>query len=298
MAKKKKGALQFEAHYQALFGEHWPSLRQALENPVHHVFRVNSFCDQTWLQDNLKNHEVVENLPGCRKVTQTKVIPKDSAGLFAFYCLDGASLFPVKALQVEEGNHVLDLCAAPGGKTLMMLEKVGELGSLLANDRSKSRLARLKKVMKEYVPLSFQSQIQITCFEGSKWRFHDREKFDRVLVDAPCSSERHLLHDADEMKKWTSSRINQLAKRQAGLLLSAVDVLRPGGRVVYSTCALSPKENDDVVAKVLEKRSDCLEMEPQSEKIGEPTSLGWSILPDKTSWGPIYYSVLKKLEPQ
>ena len=84
--------------------------------------------------------------------------------------------------------------------------------------------------------------------------------FDAVLVDAPCSSERHLLHDPQEMATWTPKRTKQNAKRQLDILLQAIFAARPGGRLLYSTCSISPVENDDVVEKLLKKRGEVVEV--------------------------------------
>jgi 5-methylcytosine rRNA methyltransferase NSUN4 len=123
---------------------------------------------------------------------------------------------------------------------------------------------------------------------------HPRE-FDRVLVDAPCSGERHLLMGGDELKNWTPSRSKQLSVRQHSLLCAALDATKDGGTVVYSTCALSPLENDGVIRKLLKSRKDQFTVVKSSDSAGEATEFGRIYLPDVSGGsGPIYCAVLKR----
>ncbi|MES2855742.1 MAG: RsmB/NOP family class I SAM-dependent RNA methyltransferase, partial [Bdellovibrionota bacterium] len=91
------------------------------------------------------------------------------------------------------------------------------------------------------------------------------------------------------------ARSKNLAVRQYSLLVSALQVVKHGGRIVYSTCSLSPLENDDVIARLLKKRKGEATVVKPTFEIGEPTELGWQILPDKTGFGPIYLSVLERI---
>ena len=126
---------------------------------------------------------------------------------------------------------------------------------------------------------------------------HETGTYDRILVDAPCSSERHVMHSGEEMMTWAPSRSRKMAERQVRLLLAAVRALRPGGRVVYSTCSLSPAENDDVVDAVLGKSRYPVSPHAMADgelPFGERTKRGWHVLPDNNphQYGPIYIAVL------
>jgi 16S rRNA C967 or C1407 C5-methylase (RsmB/RsmF family) len=126
---------------------------------------------------------------------------------------------------------------------------------------------------------------------------YETEAFDRVLVDAPCSGERHLLANKSELEVWSPARSKNLAVRQYALLASALAVVKRGGRVVYSTCSISPLENDGVVAKLLKKRPGevrILKPEGLSDKT-EPTEHGAIVLPDRDGRGPIYFSVIERV---
>lgn len=130
-------------------------------------------------------------------------------------------------------------------------------------------------------------------------------QLDAVLVDVPCSSERERLHrvksedvHAAVDALWDERKARSLSRRQLALLLSAME-RAPGGRVVYSTCAMSKLENDDVIAEALGQdprwrcdRSDTRDTLAALDLQVEETEYGWRLLPDKGGWGPIYWSVL------
>jgi 16S rRNA C967 or C1407 C5-methylase (RsmB/RsmF family) len=134
----------------------------------------------------------------------------------------------------------------------------------------------------------------------------NEEKFDAILLDAPCSSERHVLADPKYLSEWSPSRIKTLSMAQWALLSSAWRMLKPSGYLLYSTCALSPDENDYVVAKLLKKFDNVKVCEPKialnyknftdSELPEyENTEFGAHVLPDKAGGaGPLYFCLLQK----
>jgi 16S rRNA C967 or C1407 C5-methylase (RsmB/RsmF family) len=195
---------------------------------------------------------------------------------------------------VEENQNVLDLCAAPGGKSLLIRYALGESGLLTCNELSRDRRHRLLGVVDEYIPVEKRTNIKVTGHDASKWCLHEREVYDRILLDAPCSSERHLLHSPKHLKEWSIARTKQLAQRQWSMLSSAFQVLKPGGRMVYSTCALSELENDMVVERLIKKYEGQFSFSNDGCEIGEKTKYGWIILPDVTGFGPIYFCSINK----
>jgi 16S rRNA C967 or C1407 C5-methylase (RsmB/RsmF family) len=250
-----------------------------------------------------------------------------------YYPLDGASLLPVIALNLTPDSRVYDMCAAPGGKSLVIASYLfpnnSSLGTLTCSDISPNRRLRLFNTFRRYLPSEFISN-KITILAGdatSKQFFtdnHQLSQFDRILVDAPCSSERHVLHSSDELSRWTSGRSKLNSDRQIQLLSNALKICSIPGRVVYSTCSLSQHENDDVVMKVVKKINKkfsetvasisssssptgapkapkipyvrICQVNPEKMPFGEPTEYGWHILPDRSDgWGPIYFSVMEVL---
>ena len=212
------------------------------------------------------------------------------------YFLDEASVFAAKLLPVEPGMDVLDMCAAPGGKTLVLASMLQGVGSLQSNDRSPDRRLRLRHVIENSLPSQWRSIINITGYDGVKFGLHRKESYDRILLDAPCSSDRHVLQSPTHLAEWSAKRVKRLSVEQGSLLASAVDALRPGGEVVYGTCALAPLENDAVVAKILKKRPAMEVVRPDNvPEWAECTEFGYHVLPDRAGGcGPIYCARLRK----
>lgn len=208
------------------------------------------------------------------------------------YALDRASVEPVLALSLTPEESLLDLCAAPGGKALVAIYKTRGFLKAHLNDSSAARCQRLKAVLFDHLPEELVHTLTITNKNGALFGKWHRKSFDKVLVDAPCSSERH--HISDAKFKWSAKQSKHLAIRQHALLCAGFDALKPGGKLVYSTCSLSPFENDQVIKKLLKSRSDQFRVEI-SEGVGESAQFGRLILPDKyEGQGPIYYSVILK----
>lgn len=286
---------RFDTTYQGLLGDRWPRLRSALLQPGCHVAWLNPFARGPVV---LAGAQPVPDLPGCWLNEEGFPPPEPgSDSLLPYYLLDAASVWAARALEVKPGDRVLDLCAAPGGKTLVLAETMRERGELVANERSAQRRARLHAVLKGYLPGALLERVRVTGHDASRWGLHEQDAYDRVLLDAPCSGERHILHDASEEAKWSPSRSKRLAQQQFAMLCAALDALKPGGFLVYSTCALSPLENDQVVERLL-KRRERVRLAPLTMPVGEPTTYGWQIWPDQTGWGPIYVAKMEKASPE
>src|SRR5688572_30656865 len=292
-----KGELGFARHYAALFGERWVPLRQALVEASPKVLRVNAFATESARQRDTRDLFPLPEVPGCFRLETAAdriTLGDDSGGLSSAYVMDAASVLAARALEVAPGEDVVDLCAAPGGKALVLLEALGESGSLTLNDRSRRRSVRLRAVLRQYVPASVVERVKLTNHDARRWGLYHPEAHDAILLDAPCSSERHVLCDAAELARWSPSRIQRLAADQYAMLASAATALKPGGRLVYSTCALAPEENDGVIARLLKKARHGLVTSRVHAPMGEATQHGWQIHPDRHGAGPIYFCKLTK----
>lgn len=229
-------------------------------------------------------------------MTNAQEIPRDPEGLLQYYVMDPASFFAARALGVRDGDQVLDMCAAPGGKSLILAEALKTSGELTANEMSEARRERLKKVIQQYIPRNVRDRVWVTGKDGGKFALTHQEKFDRILVDAPCSGERHLFEAPKELQEWKESRSEKLAQRQYALMTAALLACRPGGRIVYSTCSVSNLENDQVIQRLLKKKEGQFKvLETELPMAGsEKTEYGIQMWPDVCEAGPIYYSVLEK----
>lgn len=286
-----KGAAGFEQFYAAMYGERWPALKAALSAPKQHVAVINPHSgampptSPPQLNDVSFAHVVAAHHPA-PQATDT--------GMFNYYLLDAASILAVEALDIHPGERVVDLCAAPGGKSLLCALKLNGHGQLIANDRSSNRRLRIKRIMDEYLPAPLHAIISITGHDATTWSQHQVNAFDKVLLDAPCSSERHVLEDARELANWAPGRSKSLAVQQFAMVASALEIVKVGGRIVYSTCALSQLENDEVLRKLHKKRPHRFVMHRPQFSFGEPTEFGWQVLPDTTQWGPFYLAVIER----
>ncbi len=258
MGKKNKGLQAFENYYSQIFGERWEVLKTALTSEKkHQSFRYDSSCPE--------------------------------------YFLDQASIVAADSLGIVAGDSVLDLCAAPGGKSLILSQYLGENGSLVSNDRSANRRNRLIRVLDQHLPEEVRSKVTVTGHDACTWCQHQTEEFDRILLDAPCSSERHLLERPQRLDDWALGRSKRLAVTQWSILSSAFLVLKSGGHLVYSTCSLSPLENDAVIEKLYKKYEGRFEICSEQIEGGESTEYGKLFLPDNGGHGPLFISKIKKL---
>ncbi|KAI8147512.1 S-adenosyl-L-methionine-dependent methyltransferase [Fennellomyces sp. T-0311] len=290
----------FSSFYEEEFGpERWQTLLEALKKPVRHCIMINKYSDTEEFKKRLPSLPELEPLSFVRIpcfATKEDRFPhpeKDRHNITDYYILDAGSVLATEALDIQPDDRVLDLCAAPGGKSLSVLQRLDEYGSLTVNELSPDRRRRLRQVLDNYLPPN-DERITVLGKDGTKW-YSEPEQYDKVLLDAPCSSERHLLHDEKEFEDWSPKRTVHNAERQLKLLKAAVHSVCVGGLVVYGTCSISSVENDKVVSKMIRKGKIPVEVVKKTFPIGERTKYGWIILPDRTDgWGPLYFSILRR----
>ncbi len=175
-----------------------------------------------------------------------------------WYLQSLSSMLPVHVLDPQPGEAVLDLCAAPGSKTSQIAAHMNNQGKIVAVDSVRGRFYRLKSVLQ----LLGADLVEAKCLDGRRFRSGDL-LFDRILVDAPCSSESRFNPSVPKtIGYWSKRKIQEMAHKQKGLLLNACRLLKPGGVLVYSTCTFAPEENEAVVDWVLRKLPDQLQVIP------------------------------------
>lgn len=287
-----KGPNGFEQFYFDMYGERWPRLKEALLAPKKHVAVVNPFSkfkfdNPVHLTGISFDHHVGDLFSSPEKTDE---------GYLNYYLMDAASILPVEALDIKPHDKVVDLCAAPGGKSLLCALKLKNQGLLVSNDRSAGRRARIHRVFDDYLPRTEQKNITITAHDATKWSLYQKSIYDKVLLDAPCSSERHVLEDSKELSLWAQGRTKAISITQFAMLASALDIVKVGGRVVYSTCALSKLENDDIIRKLYAKRAGRFELLRPEFSFGGPTEFGWQVLPDNSGWGPFYLAIIQRIK--
>lgn len=161
-----------------------------------------------------------------------------------------SSMLPPLVLDPKSGDRVLDIAAAPGSKTTQMASLMQNRGEIVANDTSQTRIYRLKA----NILLQGATIAHVSRDDGrSLWKRYP-EYFDKALVDVPCSMEgRFFAPEPKTYQDWSVKKVKDLSHLQRWMLRSAISATKPGGSIVYSTCTMSPEENEEVVDWVLEK---------------------------------------------
>lgn len=172
-----------------------------------------------------------------------------------YYVQEITSMMPVLTLDVAEGDLVLDLCAAPGSKTTMISAVMKNKGSVIANDVNIGRIsilgANLERMNATNVIVTRHNGVEL-CQKLKKMNM----RFDKVLVDAPCSGEGNLRTSPRTLIEWSEKLLEIFGRKQRNILRAALDIVKPGGDIVYSTCSYAPEENEEVVDSVLSGRDD------------------------------------------
>ncbi|HSW78192.1 MAG TPA: RsmB/NOP family class I SAM-dependent RNA methyltransferase [Candidatus Chromulinivoraceae bacterium] len=169
------------------------------------------------------------------------------------YIQNKSSWLPVVSLNPQPGDAVLDICAAPGGKTSHMAAAMQNTGRLVANDNSRTRLAKLQRNMER-----LGAHAEYTLYDATRLaRTLEGQLFDKILLDAPCSGEGLInLHELKTLDTWSVAHIRRLADLQKKILFDAWKLLRPGGTLVYSTCTMAPEEDEAVIDWLLRRTPD------------------------------------------
>ncbi len=197
-----------------------------------------------------------------------------------YYVQEIASMLPVLVLKPKPGELVLDIAAAPGSKTTQIAAAMKNQGTIIANDVSLKRL----KILASNIERCGATNGIITKKDGIALCRRLKEQgfqFDKILVDTPCSGEGTLRSSPITYQMWNPRTIKILSRLQKGLLASAIEILKQGGEIVYSTCTHAPEENEEVVDFVLKEFGNHISI----EKINLPVKCR----PGITSWSDNHY---------
>ncbi|XP_027515893.1 tRNA (cytosine(34)-C(5))-methyltransferase, mitochondrial isoform X1 [Corapipo altera] len=330
LESKTKGKLQkqicrvildhFDKQYMEELGNAWSSVRDVLMSPLcwQHSILLNRFSPCTELENSLcvqGYHPAFQGglpyLPSAfkcyiRRTPGRFPAQKHQAGkLKEYYLLNAASLLPVLALEVKDGENVLDLCAAPGGKSVAILQCACP-GHFHCNEYDYLRARWLEETIESFIPQPLINSIMVSKLDGRHIGDLKPELYDKVLVDTPCSNDRSWLFSSDiHQATLRVIQRKELSCLQFQLLRSAIKALRPGGSLVYSTCTLSKAENSDVINLILNSCSNVMPVD--ISEMGRAVSQEFTfldglqqhellVLPERgRAWGPMYVAKLKKI---
>ena len=222
---------------------------------LHSLFLNAKKCPQETLLSlypHLKEHPFIENA----YYYEESEYPLGKSILFnlgAFYILDAASMLPPYVLASTHPRRILDLCAAPGGKTSLLSMMLGAEATILSNDISYSRALETSSNV-ERLGL-YNVAVTSVDFESVYPRYESY--FDAILLDAPCSGSAMFRKDARLKDDWTYEKVLRLVPLQRRLLELAYSMLAPGGHLLYSTCSFSYEEDESVLLDFLKAHNDC-----------------------------------------
>ncbi len=169
-----------------------------------------------------------------------------------YYLQEASAMAPVALLDPQPGEFICDLCAAPGGKTSQIAGRMLGEGFLLCNEINPKRA----KILSRNMERMGVANALVTNEHPANLAERFAGMFDRVLVDAPCSGEGMFRKEEAAVTDWSQETVEMCARRQAEILHSAARLVRPGGRLVYSTCTFAPEEDEGAVAAFLENHPD------------------------------------------
>jgi len=213
----------------------------------------------------------------------------------AFYLQEASAMLSAAVLKPLPGERILDLCAAPGGKSTQIAAYMENSGLLISNEPEPSRCRVLASNLERMGALHAAVVNAYPDGLSAKWK----EEFDAIVCDAPCSGEGMFRRDKNARLEWKSASPAGCAKRQAEILDQAAKMLRKGGRLVYSTCTFNPEENENTIAAFLDRHPDFHTEDFEIEGIGKSTNGCMRIFPHKVRGdGHFAAKLIKDGEPK
>ena len=232
-------------------GAEFPDFMKSLERPRAVALRMNplkgdapamDFVGDAVPWEPMGYYYDPESRPGLH--------PYHDAGVY--YLQEASAMSAVALLDPQPGERICDLCAAPGGKSTQIAGRLMGDGFLLCNEYSPKRA----KILSGNVERMGIANALVTNETPDRLAQRLPGFFDRVLIDAPCSGEGMFRKEEAAVTDWSPETVQMCARRQAEILDSGADLVRPGGRLVYSTCTFAPEENEQAVASFLERHPD------------------------------------------
>ena len=278
--------------------EHWQIILQANNKQAPMVLRVNG--QQVSRQDYLKllnekelTGQAIDDVATAIKLTKAcdvEQLPGFQQGLVSVQ--DAAAQWAAPLLNPQSGQRVLDACAAPGGKTLHLLEFQPGLSALHALDCSDSRSKRIHENLSRLMPASECVQVKVAdAGELSQW--WGEQAYDQVLLDAPCSGTGVIRRHPDIQILRRSNDIESLQQQQWRLLSALWQTVAVGGKLLYCTCSVLKAENEQIIQRFLEEFHDAQEL-PIAIPGVLSCSVGVQFLPGVNDTDGFYYALLLK----
>lgn len=281
----------FLTRMQAQLGEEYPDFLESLERPRAVALRFNPLKGE---QPALPfvGHPVPWEPCGFYYDPEARpgLHPYHEAGVY--YLQEASAMSAVALLDPQPGELVCDLCAAPGGKTTQIAGRMRGEGLLLSNEINPKRA----KILSRNIERLGVANGLVTNEHPARLAEKFAGCFDKVLIDAPCSGEGMFRKEEAAITDWSQETVEMCARRQAEILHSGAELLKPGGRLVYSTCTFAPEENEQSIENFL-KMHPAFEREPVDAPWFSPAGEGaFRLWPHKLLGEGHFAAVLRKRE--
>jgi tRNA (cytosine49-C5)-methyltransferase len=255
----KSGQIEFKQKFIERYSglTDWEEFKKCSLSFLRRSIRVNTLkISINELKKRLEKNWNLQQIPWCREGFYIEHIKKERRdignliehSLGYFYIQEAASMIPPLVLEPKENDFVLDIAASPGSKTTQISAYMNNKGLLVAND---CKTERMKPISINIQRCGVLNCI-ITLMDG-QWFKNSGIKFDKILVDAPCSGTGTIRKSLKTLRIWNPNMVKRLSITQKQLLETAFDILRENGTLVYSTCSLEPEENEAVIDFLLNK---------------------------------------------
>ena len=281
---------KFLERMKVQLGEEYPSFLQSLERPRAVALRFNPlkgeqpelpFVQEPVPWEPMGFYYDPQFRPGLH--------PYHEAGVY--YLQEASAMSAVALLQPQPGEWVCDLCAAPGGKTTQIAGRMGGKGLLVCNEINPKRA----KILSRNIERMGVANALVTNEHPEKLSQRFAGCFDRVLIDAPCSGEGMFRKEEAAVTDWSEETVEMCARRQREILHSGGLMVRPGGRLVYSTCTFAPQENEEMVAAFLADHPNFVAEYVDAPWFTPSENCSWRIWPHKVLGEGHFAAVLRKL---
>ncbi len=247
---------EFEGYHKKLFGRNYDKFISSISKPQKKSIRVNTLkATKDTIEDFLRSNNVTfSQIPWCDeglRVDSDFELDTVEHQLGYYYIQTSSSMIPPLILEPVSTDKILDLTAAPGSKTTQIAQYMGNKGTIVANEGSYVRVRALVINLQR----CGVSNTIVTRQDGCGYEKFN-EKFDKILLDAPCSDIGTAGKNPDVIRRWSLDRVKRLSNLQKKLISSAYECLRDSGILVYSTCTTSREENEGIIEFLLDRYDD------------------------------------------
>ena len=261
--------LEFKSMIEKMLGDEAPAFFASLEENPTLALRLNPAKEAALAA---AQEYISSNVPWEKYGYYLKDGARPGAGIFhaagAFYLQEASAMLSVAVMKPMPGERILDLCAAPGGKSTQIAGYMNGKGLLISNEPEPSRCRVLASNIER---MGYMHAAVVNAYPDGL-SAHWTEEFDAILCDAPCSGEGMFRRDKNARLEWKPGSPAGCAKRQAEILDQAAKMLKKGGRLIYSTCTFNPDENENTISAFLDRHPDFHAEDFEIEGVGRSTN--------------------------